>query len=176
MGQEYSQIIHGKARELYTVDGLTFEQVAAELAELFPSETPSLTQIKRWAKEEEWRDRRSQLRRGLMELEDGSIDAKKRLLNLCRGKLKSLEESDQEIDSQTMFGLVRVVNVVSPKESAKKFDGVQAPDIDRPALFIEDMQFIANILKEVDPEGLKVMARNFDLIITRFKATHAQAS
>lgn len=176
MGQEYSQIIHVKARELYTVDALTFEAVAAELAEFFPSETPSLTQIKRWAKEEDWRDRRSQLRRGRMELEDGSIDAKRRLLNLCRGKLKSLEENDQEIDSQTMFGLVRVVNVVSPKESAKKFDEVQAPEIDRPALFLEDMQFIASILKEVDPEGLKVFGRSFDLIVSRFKRQHAQTA
>lgn len=169
-------VIRGKAKELYTADGLTFEQVAAELAELFPGEAPSLTQIKRWAKDEGWRDRRVKLRQDVMELQEGSLEAKKLLLNKCLAKLRSLDEGNQEIADQTLFGMVRVVNVVSPKESARRPEEVPAPDIDRPALFLEDMQFIANILKEVDPEGLKVFARSFDLIVERFKREHAQTA
>jgi hypothetical protein len=31
-------------------------------------------------------------------------------------------------------------------------------------------------LKEIDPEGLKVFARNFEVIVARFKAEHAKTS
>lgn len=175
MGQEYSQVIRGKAKELYTVDGLTYDSVAQTLAEMFPAPTPSLSQVKRWAKSEGWRSRKDKLRQDAMELEEGSIQAKKLLLDQCLSKLKAMQEGDESLDSQTLFGMVRVVNVVSPKkkESAEE---IAAPDIDRPALFLEDLQFIANVLKDLDPEGLKILARSFDLIVARFKAEHAKAT
>ena len=48
--------------------------------------------------------------------------------------------------------------------------------IDKPALFMEAMEFIAGYLKEKDPEGLKAMAKNFDGIIEAFKVKHAQTT
>ena len=52
---EYSWEIRERAKELYVVDGLTFEEVAAALSQEFPSPTPSITQLKRWSAEEgEW--------------------------------------------------------------------------------------------------------------------------
>jgi len=54
----------------------------------------------------------------------------------------------------------------------------RGPEIkmDRPALFMESMEFIAGFLKEKDPEGLKILARNFDGIVDAFKVKHAQAT
>ena len=51
-----------------------------------------------------------------------------------------------------------------------------AISVDRPALFMEDLEFIVGTLKETDPEGLKILARNFDGIVDRFKERHAKAS
>lgn len=52
---EYSWEIRERAKELYVVDGLTFEEVAAALPDYFPAPTPSVTQLKRWSAEEgEW--------------------------------------------------------------------------------------------------------------------------
>lgn len=48
--------------------------------------------------------------------------------------------------------------------------------IDKPALFMEAVEFIAGHLKENDPEGLKIIAKNFDGIISAFKENHAQAT
>jgi hypothetical protein len=175
MGQEYSWALRGKAKELYTVDGLTYEAVAASLAEIFPPPTPSLSQLKRWAKEEQWRNKKDRLRQDLLELEEGSLEFKKRLLTKALAKLKALEGEDQELDAQVMFGLVRVANVIAPKQSASRLEEA-APDLDRPALFLEDLEFIAQVLKEVDPEGLKILSRNFDLIMKRFKKEHEEAA
>ena len=44
-------------------------------------------------------------------------------------------------------------------------------DADKPKAFLESLQFIAESLKEIDPEGLKVLAGNFDAITARFKAS-----
>jgi len=49
-------------------------------------------------------------------------------------------------------------------------------NVDRPALFLESLKFIAGILKETDPEGLKILAQNFDEIVDKFKVQHANAS
>jgi len=48
--------------------------------------------------------------------------------------------------------------------------------IDKPALFLEYMEFIIGYLKENSPEGLKILAKNFDGLIEAFKAKHAQAT
>jgi hypothetical protein len=75
------------------------------------------------------------------------------------------------VDNQAVYGynsiLKTVVNIRPRGEAA---------DIDRPKLFMEDIEFIAGILKEIDPEALKAFGRNFDTIVQRFKENHAQAS
>ena len=49
----------------------------------------------------------------------------------------------------------------------------QGADLDRPAIFLETLEWIALKLKETDPEGLKVLAKNFDTLVIQFKAEHA---
>jgi len=52
--QEYSWEVRERAKELYVVDGLTFEQVAADTG-------VSVTQLKRWsAEEKEWAEKQFQ--------------------------------------------------------------------------------------------------------------------
>lgn len=45
----------------------------------------------------------------------------------------------------------------------------QVPMLDRPGCFLEDLQFIIETIRELDPEGLKIVARNFDLLVARGK-------
>jgi hypothetical protein len=175
MGQEYPMEVRVKAKGFYTADGLTYEAVAAKLAELFPAPTPSRTQIQRWAQDEGWRDRKSQRRQKAQEFEDGTFEFQTLLLNKSLELMRTMVDEDLPLDSQTLHGLVNVARVIIPKQSGKAEEDA-APDLDRPALFLEDMQFIAKCLKEIDPEGLKVLARNFDVIVARFKAEHAQTS
>ncbi|SPD73803.1 hypothetical protein PITCH_A1980006 [uncultured Desulfobacterium sp.] len=58
----------------------------------------------------------------------------------------------------------------------QKMETGQTVDFDRPKIFLEDMQFIAGVLQEIDPEGLKVFSRNFDQIVKRFKDENAKAA
>lgn len=77
------------------------------------------------------------------------------------------------IDNQAVYAysnLLKKIVDIRPRD-----DG-PAVDIDRPKLFLEDLQFIAEILKEIDPEGLKVFGRSIDTIIARFKESHAKAA
>lgn len=46
---------------------------------------------------------------------------------------------------------------------------------DRPKVFLENVQFIAGWLREHDPEGLKVLAKNFDALMIAFKAENEKA-
>jgi len=70
--------------------------------------------------------------------------------------------------------IVRKWDDIERAEAAKDQDtGVE---IDRPKLFLENLEWLALKLKDIDPEGLKVLARNFDALVIQFKAEHAQTS
>jgi hypothetical protein len=167
--QEYSWEVRERAAELYIVDGLTFEQVAEAVKGIFgDDQAVSVSQLKRWAAPEApgggWGEKKKELREALGETKRNKILLLKKLSAAALDKL----------DPQIFFAFLRTEKQTAVSPGEKKEE--RAPDLDRPALFLEDFDFIANILKEVDPEGLKVMARNFDLIVARFKADHAKAT
>jgi hypothetical protein len=75
-----------------------------------------------------------------------------------------------QVDNQATFAYSRLLkSLVEIRQGMAAIDSKE-PDIDRPKLFMEDLKFVAESLREVDPEGLKVFARNFDAVVQRFKA------
>ena len=77
-----------------------------------------------------------------------------------------------QVDNQAVYAYSNILKTIvdlRPKEQ-------NTADIDRPKLFLEDIEFIAGVLKELDPEGLKVFGRNFDVIVARFKEDHEKTA
>ena len=75
-------------------------------------------------------------------------------------------------DPQNIHEVINLEKLATVLE--KKSDDKEVQDIDRPKIFLEDLQFVAETLKEIDPEGLKVLSRTFDVIVKRFKAQSAE--
>ena len=100
-----------------------------------------------------------------------------RLKDLFERELKHVEESEEgSITAPSMDALTKLGALVQrwdALERARLNLDRKDPETDRPKLFLEDMEFVAEVLREVDPEGLKVIAKNFDTIISRFKEEHA---
>ena len=142
-----------EARELYVVDGLTFEQVAKATG-------IAASTLQKWSDEEGWRASRTEYRKSLQEIRRNTTALRRKLLS----------EALESCDPQMVYAAVRLENV-----AAKQAPKTQAaePEIDRPKLFLEHVEFIAETLKEIDPEGLKVLAGNFETIIKRFKEQEA---
>jgi len=155
VGKEIDWEIREKAEELYIVDGLTFEQVALETG-------VSVTQLKNWSAAEGWRGKREEYRTARRDIRKTTVDLRKKLAS----------EALASGDPQKVYAFIRLEALAGRQE--KKVD--EAPKIDRPALFLEHLEFIASVLKDGDPEGLKVLAANFDPLIERFKAKYAQAT
>ena len=164
MAKEISWEIREQAEELYIVDGKTFEEVA-EITGV------SVAQLKRWGtgfpdpedpekKSSSWMDRKKEYRSAFANIRRDTVLLRKRMTERA---LKSL-------DPQDLYAVVKLETMAA--RQGKKDD--QAVEIDRPALFLDDMEFVAKTLKEIDPEGLKVFARNFDVIVTNFKEQNAQ--
>lgn len=156
MAQEIDLQIRFTAEDLYVKQRLTYEKIAAELG-------VALNTVKNWSQDGNWRTKRAEhleRRRGLnqklVELRDAMMD-------------KALSSQDP----QTAFAALRIMQMEQDQE---RKSATQAPDIDRPKIFLEDLEFIATTLKEIDPEGLKALARNFDELINRFKTQHAQTT
>lgn len=76
-----------------------------------------------------------------------------------------------EVDNQATYAYNHILKTIL--DIRERISGDNEIDIDRPKIFLEDMEFIAETLREIDPAGLKVFAGNFDLIIKRFKEQHA---
>lgn len=140
-----------RAEKLYIHSDLTLDEVAAETG-------ISVQSLKRWSSTEDWFARRKDYQRKLAEIEEKTIDL----------KLTMIREGISSKDPQ----VVHAGNAIKIKEYINKMQQVQ---VDRPRLFLEAMQFTAAVLREIDPEAFRGFARNFDLIINRFKNEHAQA-
>ncbi len=153
MGKEIDWEVRERAEELYVVDGLTYDQVARETG-------ISVTQLKNWSGAEGWREKREEYRVNKQSIRSTVAKLRKQLA------LDALSTSDP----QKVFAFIRLEALAGKQE--KKAD--DAPKIDRPALFLEHLEFIAGILKDRDPEGLKILANNFDVLIEQFKAKHAE--
>lgn len=152
MGKEIDWEIRERAEELYVVDGLTFDQVAKETG-------VSVTQLKNWSGAEGWREKREEYRVNKQSIRSTVTKLRKQLA------IDALSTSDP----QKVFAFIRLEALAGRQE--KK--AVDAPKIDRPAIFMEDLEFIASVLKDRDPEGLKILANNFDVMIEQIKAKYA---
>ncbi|BBO74412.1 hypothetical protein DSCW_18290 [Desulfosarcina widdelii] len=156
MAQEIDLQIRFEAEDLYVEARKTYEQVSEATG-------VSVTQLKRWSKESNWRQKRVEHLKNKRTL-------KEQLVKLRDAMLKKAVDSK---DPQKAYAALKVVKLQMDSE---KKDAVEIVEVDRPKIFLEDMEFIAETLKDVDPQGLKVFSRNFDVIVNRFKEQHAQAS
>jgi hypothetical protein len=139
-----------RAKDLYVIEGMTLEQVAVE------TQIPVRT-VEEWSRSDGWVEERREYRRSLSDIKRNTVTLRKRLIS------KALES----LDPQDIYAASRL-EALSARGEKKQESGEVA--IDRPKLFLEDMGFIATTLKEIDPEGLKVFARNFESIVERFKS------
>ena len=93
------------------------------------------------------------------------------LLDLAKRKLKYDDYLDGlpvgKIDSQVLFAYQNIINTIIKVKAQR--DKEEADKIDRPRIFLENLEFVAMVLKEIDPQGLKVLSRNFDKLVARFK-------
>ena len=153
MPQEYSIAERERALDLYKYDGLTLEQVSERTKIPVPT-------LKRWSSSEGWGDERESYRADLR-----AIESKRRRL-----RHKLMDTVIETLDPQHVYALARVERLIADakRRSNEENDGTTA-HVDRPRLFMEDLEFIAETLRETDPEGLKVFARNFDVLVDRFK-------
>jgi hypothetical protein len=151
-----------EAEDLYVVDGFTLEAIAARLP-------VSVTTLSRWKQDGEWEERRRELARGLADLKRDSLKLRQKLAKKALDILEQDKPGPQELYAATSIAsrLAQAEGRAAPGDKSE-------PEIDRPTLFLEDLQFVAAVLKEIDPEGLKVLARNFDLIVSRFKAVQSK--
>ncbi len=156
MAQEIDLKIRFEAEDLYVEERKTYEQVADATG-------VSVSQLKRWAKDGHWREKRAKYLTSKRTL-------KQQLVKLRDTMLQKAVDSE---DPQQAYAALKVLKLQMDSE---KNNDSETVEIDRPKLFLEDMAFIAETLKDVDPGGLKVFARNFDTIVSRFKEHHAQAS
>jgi len=150
-GKNYSPEFRQEAEDLYVEEGLTYKEVAhwIQISEHV---------IKRWGRDDDWPELRKEYLQTNREL---NRNLRKVRLNL----MNKVVESDKP-DPQDIYAMIRIENLAYQRE--RKTESA-APDIDRPRLFLENLEFVAETLKEIDPEGLKVLARNFETIVKRYK-------
>ncbi|MGD0020817.1 MAG: hypothetical protein ABSC54_00795 [Smithellaceae bacterium] len=156
MAKEIDWEIRERAEELYVVDGLTFEETAAQTK-------VSVNQLKNWSAAEGWREKREEYRKAKKDIRS--------TLMLLRQKLAT--EAAKDADPQKIFAFIRLEAIAEKRE--RRPEGA-AMKIDRPALFMEAIEFIAAFLKDNDPAGLKILGNNFDKLIETFKAKYAQTT
>lgn len=126
--------------------------------------------LHKWKEDHDWENRAAKSEAEAAALADAtSADAM--IASLLKQKERYEAYLDSlsigEVDTQAVYAFNGILKTIVQIQQACAND---EPAIDRPALFLEDMQFIAEALKDIDPEALRSFGRNFDAIVDRFKA------
>jgi len=131
-----------------------------------------------WMEKFNWRERAARAETEEQRVNDAVVsDEAKILADLEKQKAKyerffeTLGEG--AVDNQATYAYTNLVKTISDIKIRCRGPEVK---VDRPTLFMEALEFVAGFLKERDPEGLKVLARNFDGIVDAFKVKHAQTA
>lgn len=151
MAREHDLEIRFQAEELFVEHRLTHEDIAERL-------DIGLSTIRRWSAEGDWktlREEHFQRRRMLKS-------------NLAKLRENMMERAADNLDPQDVYAVIRLEKLA--REGKFKNQENTAPDVDLPKIFLENLEWIARVLKDTDPEGLKVLARNFDYLTDKFKA------
>lgn len=151
----HDQEIREQAEELFVLDGMTLEQVAREV------DVPERT-VSNWSAEDGWVEKRMEYRKSISAIKRNTVTLRKNLI------AKAL----QSLDPQDIYAATRLEAMASRRQK----DVGPAAEIDRPKLFLENVEFIIETLKDIDPEGLKILARSFEIIVERFKERHEKAA
>ena len=155
MGKEIDLETRFEAEDLYIIDGLTYEQVAARTG-------VSVSQLKNWAAAGGWREKRAEYRQS----QSTNRVKVERLRQLM------LDQALGSADPQAVYAAVRVQQMAARLEQQRRTEAEASTivaEVDRPKIFLECLEFIAERLKETDPEGLRILARNFEGLVDAFK-------
>lgn len=133
--------------------------------------------VTEWSKKYDWEARAATAEAEEKERKDAiSNDA---LLSVLITQKKRYEKyfnalAIGSVDNQAIYAYNSILKTLL--DIREKISGGQGVDIDRPKVFLEDMEFVAAVLKEIDPPGLEVFARSFDVVIAKFKEQHAETA
>jgi hypothetical protein len=152
MAREHDLEIRFRAEELFVEDRLTLEEISEKL-------DIGLGTVKRWSVESNWkilREEHFERRRMLKQ-------------NLAKLRENMMERAANNLDPQDVYAVIRLEKLAKERETGET--GKQENrEVDLPKIFLENLEWIARALKDTDPEGLKVLARNFDYLTDKFKA------
>ena len=149
------QELKQQAEELFVIDNLTLEEISKQTG-------VSERTLSNWSSAGNWQQKRADHKKAISSIKANSLKLRQKLVEKALNTLNSMDN----INPQDMHGFRSIINIATIKEDS---EDKAAVEIDRPKAFMEDLEFIAEILKEVDPEGLKVFSRNFETIVNRFK-------
>ena len=165
MGESYPMEEVDRAEHLYCVAGHTFDQVATITG-------IAASTLKRWSDLYGWQERKDKTRKTLRDIEMKKIELRAKIAEKCLEDL-----APQNVYAfAAMESLAQKESRRSGAREASEQGTRGTSSVDRPALFIEDLKFVAEALKEANPEGLKVLAGSFDEIVSRFKAQHEKTA
>lgn len=155
--KEYDYGVRTLAEQLYVFHGRTYEEISRELG-------VSENQLKRWGRFAEWRPKREQY------LKSKALDLR-RMMDVKETMFKKLESGvEPNVVHQALSAIRQAESFIESKLNPA------AGDIDRPAIFLEDLRFIVQTLNEVEPKAVQIVNDHFDLIVDRFKEQYAQAT
>ena len=157
--KEYDFGIRVDAEDYFVDTRLTYKEISQRL------NVPEVT-LKRWGKKGNWK----QLK------EDHLLKKRSLKQDLARLREKLIKNAVDQAspDTNDIYAALKIIR--EEREFEQLNEPVKIQEVDRPKLFLEDMEFIARTLQEIDPEGLKILSRNFDRLIGKFKEDHAQTA
>lgn len=126
--------------------------------------------LQEWKKKFGWEERAAREDAARGERQDAASDDS--LLTVLLTQKKKYEQYFDTlalgaVDNQAIYAYNNILKTLL--DIRERTDAGRGAVIDRPKLFLEDLEFVAEHLKQHDPEGLRAFAKNFDGLVRKFK-------
>jgi transposase len=175
--KEYSFEVVDRCEGMYINDGKTLDEISK-------SSGVSVSQIERWYKKYEWKEKREQFRKRTSKAQEETRALMREEILLedlvhQRDLMKRYFE-DKEImekaDTQMMYAYTNVTDSICKilADMRKRDEALRTVQrVDRLPLFLDFMRDLVLFLKDRDPAALEKMEENFDPFIEWAKAKYA---
>ncbi|MCP3923007.1 MAG: hypothetical protein GY714_10515 [Desulfobacterales bacterium] len=157
--KEYSLEIRYNAEDLFVDSGLTYKEIEKELS-------VGISTLKRWGKDGSWSTLRKEKIKNSRTLKE----------NLRKLHIKLSQRAADTANLEDIYGVIKLEKLNQDERKLKAKNQQETVDIDYPKLGLEFLETLAEVLKEHDPAGLKLISKNFDRIVDKFKERYAEAS
>ena len=151
---------YAEAERLYVREGLGLQKVADALG----PEGPSATTVHKWSQKGDWKGQKERWKQV-------TSDMPTRMLEICQRRIDHLHQHIDKAKADELLKLNNILQYLTTTLAGGDEGG--GPQVDKLAVWLEVLNDLVTDLREIEPEAVGLLDRNFSELTKRARVRYA---